>query len=262
MKTQMTSDPKFGPTNMNQASVIRFFCVSMAAGLLAACATETPAPANPDTGRNSEYAEVRTITGASVSSRQQVQNPQQLIAELLYEGLQALDQDRLLTPLDNNAHARFQRVLAYDPTNQLALEGLESIVLRYIELADTAILQGLFDQAVLFLDRARFVNESHPAIAAAAARLEAERGSGDLFFDLDARQVAARSEAMQEQLAAIARQAREHQAFFLITAPSDEQARWMFSVMRDAVEGYRLRGNIELAARHSVRLRMPEQQGE
>jgi hypothetical protein len=31
----------------------------------------------------------------------------------------------------------------------------------------------------------------------------------------------------------------------------------MFSIMRDAVAGYRLRGNIELASRTSIRLRLP-----
>jgi len=59
-------------------------------------------------------------------------------------------------------------------------------------------------------------------------------------------------------LAAIAKRARECGAFFLITAPNDSTARWMFSVMREAVEGYRLRGNIELSAQTGVRLRLPE----
>lgn len=230
-------------------------------GALTACASDPDGSSTAETP-GSEYAQVRVLSGAQVYSRERVENPEQLIADLLFEGLQALDQDRLLTPIDNSAHAYFQRVLAYDSDNELALEGLESIVLRYVALADVAINQGLFDQANLFLDRARFVDESHSSIAAADERLAAERNSGDLFFDLDAAQIAARSEAMQEELAAIARQAREHEAFFLITAPNDEQARWMFSIMRDAVSGYRLRGNIELAARHSIRLRMPEEQGE
>jgi hypothetical protein len=30
-------------------------------------------------------------------------------------------------------------------------------------------------------------------------------------------------------------------------------------VMREAVEGFRLRGNIELASRHSIRLRLPSE---
>ncbi|MFN3163314.1 MAG: hypothetical protein ACE37N_07500 [Pseudohongiellaceae bacterium] len=145
---------------------------------------------------------------------------------------------------------------SYEPNNTLALEGLEAIVLRYVELADDAIRQGLFDQAAELLDRARFVDDSHPAIAAAAQRLSQEEESGDLFFDLNASQIAARSDSVKDRLANIARQAREHEAFFLITAPSDEQARWMYSVMREAVAGYRLRGNIELASRYSIRLRL------
>lgn len=244
---------------MNRHTVKIISVSGLIAGLLTSCAANDPVSSTAADTRNSEYAQVRVMSEAQVYSRDRVQNPQQLIADLLFEGLQALDQDRLLTPIDNNAHARFQRVLAYDPDNELALEGLESILLRYVELADVAINQGLFDQANLYLDRARFVDESHSAISAAEDRLAAERNSGDLFFDLDAAQVAARSEAIQEKLAAIARQAQEHEAFFLITAPNDAQARWMFSIMRDAVSGYRLRGNIELAARHSIRLRMPQE---
>ena len=247
---------------MKRLRASRSLLFGLLVSLIAACATDSG-----ETGEDAGLTEssspgVRVLSGAQVFARDPEANREQLIADLLFEGLQALDQDRLLTPVDNSAHARFQRVLAYDSDNELALEGLDTIVLRYIELADVAIRQGLFDQAELFLDRARFLNEDHIAITAAESRLANERNSGDLFFDLDAGQIAARSDAVREELADIARQARDHEAFFLITAPSDEQARWMFSVMRDAVSGYRLRGNIELAARHSIRLRLPEEQGE
>ena len=61
---------------------------------------------------------------------------------------------------------------------------------------------------------------------------------------------------MVSQLGHIAEQARDRQAFFLITAPNDNVARWMYLQMRNAVEGYRLRGNIELANQASIRLRL------
>lgn len=247
---------------MTRIRAIRLLVPILLASLVAACSSDTADTAGTQDSTDASRPAVRVLSGAEVYARNPERTPQQLIADLLFEGLQALDQDRLLTPVDNNAHARFKRVLAYDPDNKLALEGLESIVLRYVELADGAIRQGLFDQAHLFLDRARFVDPTHRAIVAAESRLQSEQDSGDLFFDLDAGQIAARSEAVQEELAEIARQARDHEAFFLITAPNDEQARWMFSVMRDAVSGYRLRGNIELAARHSIRLRLPEDHGE
>ncbi|MCI5105363.1 MAG: hypothetical protein MRY76_01485 [Pseudomonadales bacterium] len=226
---------------------------------LIGCASTDPA-SNEESAADTAAPAVRVLSEARVYTGDKSAEQARLVADLLFEGLQALDADRLLTPIDDNAHARFQRVLAYEPDNALALEGLESIVLRYVELAEDASRQGLFEQAETLLDRARFVDESHTAIVRAEAMLAAEKQSGDLFFDLDAPQVRSRSDSVQEKLADIARQAREHEAFFLITAPNDEQARWIFSVMRDAVDGYRLRGNIELASRYSIRLRMPEQE--
>lgn len=241
-------------------TIIRSFVLCLLAGaVLSACSSNSGnQPANGDSNEASA-AGVRVLSEARVIPGNPAPERRRLIADLLYEGLQALDDDRLLTPVDDSAHARFRRVLAYEPNNSLALEGLEAIVLRYVELADDATRQGLFAQAAELLDRARFVDESHAAIAAAEQRLREEQESGDLFFDLSASQIAARSESVQGRLADIARQAREHEAFFLITAPSDEQARWIYSVMRAAVAGYRLRGNIELASRYSIRLRLPEE---
>lgn len=229
--------------------------------LLAACATPEPTPEpTPKTPANVSpgQASLRVLSEAQVYRGQRIPEQERMIADLLYEGLQALDEDRLLTPVDDNAHGRFQRVLAYDPDNQLALEGLDDIVLRYVEMAEEAAYQGLFEEAEVYLQRARFVDAEHEAIASVEAALVRERDSGDLFYDLEAGAIANQRETAVEQLAKIARKAREHEAFFLITAPNDAHARWMFSVMREAVPGFRLRGNIELASRYSVRLRLPD----
>jgi hypothetical protein len=183
---------------------------------------------------------------------------QRLIADLLFEGLQALDADHLLTPAEGSAHSRFRRVLAYEPDNEIALQGIQDIVLRYVELSQQASLRGQFEQAATLLDRARFVDASNPAIAEAGDLLEAERNSGDLFFELEQQTMDARGDQARAELAEIARQAKVHDAFLQINAPSDGLARWMYGAMREAVPGYRLRGNIELAPRTSIRLRMPE----
>ena len=201
--------------------------------------------------------DIRVLTEARVEHGGAIEDEQRLIADLLFEGLQALDADRLLTPIDDNAHARFMRVLVYDPDNELALEGLQNIVLRYLALSEDSGRRGQFDEARMLLDRARFVDANHPKIAETWQVVQAEMNSGDLFFELDNREFTRRSEAAQTQLVDIARQAKQHGALFLITAPNDDLARWMFSIMRSAVEGYRLRGNIELASRTSIRLRLP-----
>ena len=212
-------------------------------------------------GERDDYVSITTLSPAAVITgvaRVTGENRRQFIADLLYEGLQALDANRLLTPIDDNAHARFKRVLAFDPDNEIALQGLQDIVARYLQLAGEASRQGLFSEAELLLERARFVDENHPGIAIAWLGLQAEMTSTDLFFTLDANEFTRRSDKAQETLTDIARQAQQHNAFFLITAPNDDLARWMFSVMQEAVNGYRLRGNIELAGRTSIRLRMPQ----
>lgn len=182
---------------------------------------------------------------------------QRLIGDLLYDALRALEQDRLLTPIDDNAHARYQRVLAYDPENVLALEGLQNIVKRYLELAEEAGRQGRFDDSLQFIERARFVDPDSPDISRAWLLLQADIDSGDAVFMLDLRELSAQSKAIRVQLADIARQAQASDALFLITAPSDEKARWIYSVMREAVDGYRLHGNIEIGSYAIVRLRKP-----
>ena len=181
---------------------------------------------------------------------------ERVIADVLFEGLQALEDDRLLTPLEDNAYSRFQRVLALDNENQIAKEGVEKILLRYVALSQQASRRGLFDNAEELLGRAKFIDEDHPALAQALSLLKEERDSGDLIFNLDSNELLDRSEAMVSQLGDIAEQARDRQAFFLITAPNDNLARWMYLQMRNAVEGYRLRGNIELANQTSIRLRL------
>lgn len=185
---------------------------------------------------------------------------QRLIGDLLYDALNALQQDRLLYPIDDSAHGRYQRVLAIDPGNTLALEGLQKIVARYLELAATASRQGRFAAAQDYIDRATFVDRSAPAIREAELALEADRNSGDLVFELDMQELDSKSMALVEQLAEIADQAVEHQAFVWITAPTDEKGRWIYGTMREQANGFRLRGNIELGGYAVIRLRMPEQQ--
>lgn len=225
--------------------------------LLGSCQTP-PVESTPGESRPANEAlDIRVLSDAEVYSGSESADTSRMIPDILYAALQALSEDRLLTPVDDNAHGRFKRVLAMDPKNELALEGLQNIVVRYLQLAGESMNRGIFDEAEILLDRARFVDPSHPGIVIAAEALRLEMNSNDLFFKLDYPSYAARSELAQNELADIARQTREHEAFFLITAPNDDLARWMVSVMREAVTGYRLRGNIELSSRLGIRLRMP-----
>ena len=231
-------------------------CVLLLGSCQSPLVESTPGESRPA----NEALDIRVLSEAEVYSGSDTAGNRDMIPDILYAALQALSEDRLLTPVDDNAHGRFKRVLAMDPKNELALEGLQDIVVRYLQLAGESMNRGIFDEAETLLGRARFVDSSHPGIASAAEALRLEMNSNDLFFKLDYPSYSARSELAQNELADIARQTREHEAFFLITAPNDDLARWMVSVMREAVSGYRLRGNIELSSRLGIRLRMPSEE--
>ncbi len=182
---------------------------------------------------------------------------QRQIADLNYEGIKALNANRLLTPPESSAHAYFSRVLAIEPDNAAALKGIQDIVGKYLQLAQQASTQGLYDNAKSYLRRAEEVDRSHGGIAPAWAALEAAMTTSDVIHSLNARDLANRAESLTAQLASIAVQARESGAFFLITAPNDALARWIYAQMQSAVEGHRLRGNIELGESPTIRLIMP-----
>ncbi|MDG2421766.1 MAG: hypothetical protein P8N40_08710 [Gammaproteobacteria bacterium] len=236
-------------------NLIRFLVLCL---LLVGCESQQPIPSEsssiPDS--QNEVLDIRPLSKPVLVIPSEPSEMERLIADILFEGLQALEDDRLLTPLEDNAHSRFQRVLAMDPENEIANDGLERILMRYVDLSQEASRRGLFEDAEELLGRAEFINEDHPSINLAWSLLESEKESGDLIFSLDTAEFLSRSEIARSRLNNIAQQARELDAFFLITAPNDDLARWMYLQMRNAVDGYRLRGNIELANQTSIRLRL------
>ena len=235
--------------------LVRLSILVGSAPLLAACANTKPSVLATT---EETKAVVNVLKPASVVSNVKRVDEALTLPDLLYSGLQALDADRLLTPDGDNALDFFNRALAMDSDNDLAKEGIAAIVARYLALAREAIGNGSFDSAELMIERAKLVDATVADIALVQVELANERESGDLFFTFDGAAVSAQSNQARDQLADIARRARGCSAFFLITAPNDSTARWMFSVMRESVEGYRLRGNIELSTQTGVRLRLPD----
>ena len=154
--------------------------------LLAGCQSPPSKSGAADVAEVREYSntvlDIRALSEAELASGSASIYSDESIPDLLYEALQALSQDRLLTPVDNNAHARFKRVLARDPQNELALQGLQDIVKRYLQLSQGSMRRGLFDEAHSMLDKARFVDASHPQIAIVAEELRQEMNSKDLFY--------------------------------------------------------------------------------
>ena len=88
-----------------------------------------------------------------------------------------LARDRLTTPAGANALERFQAVLARDPANTQATNGLQAIVTKYLALAKRAERDGRFDKAELFLQRAERVGVNADTLLAARQQLAEMRAN-------------------------------------------------------------------------------------
>ena len=230
--------------------------ILLIAALLPACQLRSPAPAPAD-GAGGLPA-MRTLPVEDPAAGAVSAEARRLIADLLFEGLQALDSDRLLTPEHNNAYDHFHEVLRLQPDNPIARQGMRDIVERYLELALESARRGNFTGAERMLGRAQIIDAAHAGIGRTREAVAAERNSGDLFYPLDERALRGRGDAVRASLAEIAAEARRRDAFVLIIAPDDELARWIYSVMRESLPGHRLRGNIEIAGDTLIRLRLPQ----
>ncbi len=83
----------------------------------------------------------------------------------------ALEENRLMSPANDNAYDRYRRVLELDPSDKRAKVGLREVAARYVGMADRAVTKGNLDQARTFVDRAKRADSAYSGIATLEARL-------------------------------------------------------------------------------------------
>ncbi len=91
------------------------------------------------------------------------------ILELLKLAERDLFSNRLTTPEGNNALERYREVLFKDANNKQAKNGIEKVVKKYVAWGERALRRNNIDSAEIYLDKARDILDTHPAVL----RLEA-----------------------------------------------------------------------------------------
>ena len=132
------------------------------------------------------------------------------VERLLREATADLAADRLTTPVDENAFSRYRAVLALDPANDTALEGLHDILTRYLVLAKVAAKENNFDLAGRYLNQAGAVSPGAESIAAARVALDERKKANDeeqLRIETEVRRAAQE----ERQLMEAARRATEEE---------------------------------------------------
>ncbi len=189
---------------------------------------------------------------------------------LLAQAERALQADRLATPVNDNAIDLFRAVLRVDPDNSQAKSGLQLVVMRYIHLARQALVRSQPDRADYLLARARGVpgvDADNPLLVQLyqdikSARQEASTPqvrstSGRLV--LSGAELDKKSQAIIDRISELARHIRETDESLLIVARNDAEARWLYKKLREAVPGYRVRGNIKIGGSAYIEVEPPIQ---
>ncbi len=100
---------------------------------------------------------------------------QQRIDQLLREGQEFLARDRLTRPAGSNALERFEQVLALDPENARARDGMGRLVRRLLQLAQSALDEGDSARAARHLKHARTLMPDDPQVQQLAEKLAAHK---------------------------------------------------------------------------------------
>ena len=192
-----------------------------------------------------------------------VTEQQRVVKMLLLNGEYTLSKDQLLTPTNDNAYDYFRAALKLDPENTRAKGGLQGIVMRYVDLARQAAARGNYSQATTMLNNARVVDPNNLLIKEVADGLTEQiksappvqpyRGGANEFL-LDASLLGKDDPAIIAKLTEIAQKLQSTNSLAIIIARTDVEGRWIYLKMRDAVPGYRVRGDIKLGSPPRVQL--------
>jgi hypothetical protein len=167
------------------------------------------------------------------------------VYQLLLRANQAMQRDRLMKPEGDNAWFWFREVLSVEPDNAEAKAGIQRMGQRYVELAVDAYRSGNNSQADLLLSRAKMLGADPALIGSVKFRMQ----KGQLFaaneFPLDAAALAERNAVIAQRLGEVAALVKQKNSRVIIVAANDDEGRWIYQQLRDALPDFSLRGDIQ-----------------
>ncbi|MFS1524166.1 N-acetylglucosaminyltransferase [Microbulbifer sp. 2304DJ12-6] len=167
---------------------------------------------------------------------------------------QALLKGYLTQPAGASAYDYYLRVQQLDPGNRRAEAGIQTLVVTYVEQAREALRQRSFGAVEALLKRAEMLAPGNTLVAEVRRQLvrERDRARFDLpegeSIGLSVAELNSRSAQLAEQLRRLARRIRSEQLRVIIVARNDAEGRWIYQQLREAVPGYRVRGDIKIGS--------------
>ncbi len=189
-----------------------------------------------------------------------------IVERLVLEAEQALRQGRLTTPPDNNAYDRLRAAERLSPGNVEVAAAMQVLHAAYLARIDSALAQGDAAGAEILLNRAQRISPDSEALMVRQRQLAelyatlpppgAEPDTSDRVW-LSPADLRDRGASIVKILHEVAAKIRETDAAIHIFARTDEEGRWIYSTLKEAVPGYRIRGDIRVNSRPYIQLMEP-----
>ncbi|SDK49818.1 hypothetical protein SAMN05216212_2475 [Microbulbifer yueqingensis] len=164
----------------------------------------------------------------------------------------------LTQPAGASAYDYYLRVRQLDPDNRRAASGIQTIVIEFVERARDALRRRSFGEVTTYLRRADELAPDNPLVAEVRAQLARERRQASAGLPegetiaLSPAALSAKSPELVSQLQELARRIRSENQRIIIVARQDAEGRWIYQQLREAVPGYRVRGDIRLGGAPQV----------
>ena len=192
----------------------------------------------------------------------------EILNQLLARADTALAMQYLTEPVSGNAFDLYKAALRVDPGNQRATEGLVKVADAYCELIGESLRGKQFAAASRQLDKGLILFPGNAKLKSLEAEVKKARQSvpvavaktpvaGPNQFLLPPTELKAQSKSVETLLQTIAKRVAQSDESVLIFARSDQEGRWIYKTMRQAVGDYRIRGDIKIAGTPSVQLQAP-----
>lgn len=185
---------------------------------------------------------------------------------LIKEAEKAVEEGRLTTPENNNALDKLRAAGMVRPDNPRVQAGLQAILDAYERLIDESLKDGDYERAGTLLPRLLQVAPKHERAedfrqqiaelrAAQPAQPPGPDPQGRVWLSPAA--LRARKEPIIAVLHELAQEVQRGNWSVHIYARTDEEGRWIYKTLKEAVPGYRIRGDIRISATPYVQLMEP-----
>ena len=175
------------------------------------------------------------------------------INALLEQANYDLQRKRLTTPLNNNAYFCYSRVLALDPDNPQAKQGIRNIADQYLAWAIDNANAGNYRIARSYLGKAASLDPDHPNIPAVQKLISEHEHANKLTYYLPVDGLDHRADWVVSQLKDIGHAVTKRHATVVITARNDAEGRWIYQQLNAATPD-RVHARLEIGDKPKVRL--------